>query len=126
MTDFNGLGSRRPVLAGALTVSLLSLAGIPLTAGFIGKFLVLRSGIGADRWGLALILVLGSVISIFYYLRVVVAMYMKPVEDGAEELPAAPVTVGAILGALLFVILWLGVWPGPLLVLVRSAVEALH
>ena len=125
--DVVGLGGRRPVLAGLLAVALLSLAGIPLTAGFVGKFLVLGAGVGTGQWTLALILVLGSVISIFYYLRVIVAMYMReaPETTPAEAGPRVPATVAATLAALLAVLLWLGVWPGPFLEIVHRTVGAL-
>lgn len=123
--DIAGLGSRRPALAGLLTVALLSLAGIPLTAGFIGKFLVVRSGVATGQWVLTLMLVLGSVISIFYYLRVVVAMYMRPSPDDARKLPAVPLPAAAVLAALLAAVLWLGVWPGPFLDIVDASVSSL-
>lgn len=125
--DYVALGEKRPVYAGLLTVSLLSLAGIPLTAGFIGKFLVLRSGVGAGAWVLALILVLGSVVSIYYYLRVLVVMYMNetPEWQCGDPEPPVPMTVAAVLIALLAVILWLGVWPGPFLETVRTSVSSL-
>lgn len=117
LTDYNGLGRKHPVLAGLLTVALLSLAGIPLTAGFIGKFLVLRSGVATEQWALVLILVLGSVISIFYYLRVIVAMYMRSADPEAPASSAVPVpfSAAATLAALLAVILWLGVMPSAVL-----------
>jgi NADH-quinone oxidoreductase subunit N len=125
--DYVALGEKRPVYAGLLGASLLSLAGIPLTAGFIGKFLVLRSGVGAGAWALALILVLGSVVSIYYYLRVLVVMYMHetPEWQCSDPEPPVPMTVAGTLVLLLAVILWLGVWPGPVLELVRTAVGAL-
>jgi NADH-quinone oxidoreductase subunit N len=126
LDDLLGLGARRPALAGLLTAGLLSLAGIPLTAGFIGKFLVLRSGVGEGLWTLALILVLGSVISIFYYLRVVVAMYMRPAPEPSPELPAVPIGAAAVLAVLLAAILWLGVWPGPFLETVGTAMRSLY
>ena len=127
LEDYRGLGARRPVLAGLLTAALLSLAGIPLTAGFVGKFLVLGAGVGTEQWALALILVLGSVVSIFYYLRVIVAMYMRAAPDGAAD-PAptgVPAAAAAVLAALLAVLLWLGVWPAPILGIVRATVGAL-
>ena len=128
MTDYTGLGARRPFLAGILTITMLSLAGIPLTAGFIGKFLVLGAGVESGQWTLTLILVLGSVISIYYYLRVVVAMYMRPVDDTARESSPARVspTVGVTLAALIAVLFWLGVWPAPFLEIIRTTVGALQ
>jgi len=119
LAGYNGLGRRRPVLAGLLTVALLSLAGIPLTAGFIGKFLVVRSGVGVEQWTLVLILVLGSVISIFYYLRVIIAMYMRPASEDAPDLPAVPFAATFALAATLAVILWLGIWPSTLLAILQ-------
>ena len=127
LTDYSGLGARRPFLAGILTITMLSLAGIPLTAGFIGKFLVLGAGVDSGQWTLTLILVLGSVISIYYYLRVVVAMYMRPVDDTAFESTPARVSlaVGVTLAALIAVLFWLGVWPAPFLEIIRTTVGAL-
>ena len=125
--DYVGLGRSRPLLAGLLTVALLSLAGIPLTAGFVGKFLVLGAGVASGQWALALILVLGSVISIFYYLRVIVAMYMREAASPASSKPGPriPTAVAATLAALLAILLWLGVWPGPFMELVHRTVGAL-
>jgi NADH-quinone oxidoreductase subunit N len=127
IADVVGLGHERPALASLLTVSLLSLAGIPLTGGFVAKFLVVRAGLGAGWWTLALILVLGSVISIFYYLRPVVAMYMRQPGRAATGTTAAkvPVLVGLTLAALLAVVLWLGVWPSPVLEIARATVGSM-
>lgn len=127
LSDIRGLGGDRPLLAGLLTASLVSLAGIPLTAGFVGKFLVVRAGVGADEWTLALILVLGSVVSIFYYLRPIVAMYMQASDEDTEASAAArvPVAMGAVLVALVALVLWLGVWPQPILAIVRDTVGTL-
>jgi len=127
LEDYIGLGESRPIIAGMLTAALLSLAGIPLTAGFVGKFLVLRTGVGTGQSILALILVLGSVISIFYYLRVIVAMYMRTA-DGTESGPSSvhvSLAMSATLAVLLGVVLWLGVWPAPFLEIVRTTVGAL-
>ena len=108
------LASRSPALALALSLALLSLAGIPLTAGFIGKFYVLAAGADAGRWDLLLLVVLGSAIGLWYYLRVVAALYARP-EPGV---PVTPVRVGAagfaIAGALA-VVLVIGLWPQPLI-----------
>jgi NADH-quinone oxidoreductase subunit N len=128
LKDLEGMGRARPFMAVFFTAMLLSLAGIPLTAGFVGKFLVLSAGVDRALWTLAVILVLGSVVSIFYYLRVIVAMYMRPSDDRAEE--ANPISIslmgGLILAVLLLALLWLGVWPAPLLDLIRSTVSSLY
>jgi len=75
--DYRGLGRTHPFLAAVLAFALLSLAGIPLTAGFIGKFLVFTSGIGATMWLLVFLVAAFSGIGIYYYLRVVVALYLR-------------------------------------------------
>ena len=83
MEDFQGLAWKRPWLAGIFTVMLLSLAGIPLTAGFVGKFYVMTAGIGSALWLLVITLIATSVIGLFYYLRIVVTMFRTP--QTAEE-----------------------------------------
>src|SRR5271157_3215483 len=75
LEDYRGLFWQRPVLASVLTAALLSLAGIPATMGFVGKFYVLASGADASAWPLIIVLALTSVIGLFYYLRVVVALF---------------------------------------------------
>jgi NADH-quinone oxidoreductase subunit N len=72
--DYKGLFWRKPVLATVFTAMLLSLAGIPLTAGFVGKFYIVAAGVDAHLWALLIILVINSVIGLFYYLRIVTAM----------------------------------------------------
>ena len=83
LEDYRGLFWRRPVIAGVFTVALLSLAGIPATMGFLGKFYVLAAGAAADAWALIIILVVTSVAGLFYYLRVVVMLYSAPPEHAA-------------------------------------------
>jgi NADH-quinone oxidoreductase subunit N len=81
--DFRGLARRRPLLALAFTVFLLSQAGVPFTAGFWAKAEVLSAAVDADRWYVALVAMVTAVIAAFIYLRVVVSMYSAP--DEAEE-----------------------------------------
>jgi NADH-quinone oxidoreductase subunit N len=112
--DYRGLFWRRPALSGILTVALLSLAGVPLTAGFIGKFYLLVAGVGSALWLLVWALVLSSSIGLFYYLRVIVALYAEP----AAGIPAARVRTwswggGAVLAVLAFLLIGLGIYPGP-------------
>ena len=84
--DITGLARSRPLMAMAMTIFMLSLTGIPLTAGFVGKFMVFASAIQAGLYGLAVIGVLTSVVSAFYYMRVVVNMYLR---DSSGDLQPA-------------------------------------
>src|SRR5438445_13039215 len=76
-SDFAGLGFKRPFLAAAMSLFMLSLAGFPPLAGFTGKFYVFRSAVLAGHTNLAIIGVLNSLLSVIYYLRVIVAMYLE-------------------------------------------------
>jgi NADH-quinone oxidoreductase subunit N len=121
--DYRGLFYRRPALAGVFTAMLLSLAGIPLTAGFIGKFYIVAAGASAAQWALIIILVVTSAIGLFYYLRIIVAIYSSP---GAESAAARLAPVGAAtLAALTVLLIWLGVYPRPWLDLIGRAVRLL-
>ena len=116
--DYWGLAWRCPWLAGIFTLMLLSLAGIPLTAGFIGKFFVLAAGMNAQLWVLAIALVLNSAIGLFYYLRLIVLLFRQPAAAPAAT-PLLPRLAAAALGALTLALLWLGVYPAPLLQLIH-------
>jgi len=85
-SDYAGLGTRQPLLALLLTIFLLSLGGFPPTAGFIGKWYLFSAAVSAGDYALAIIGVLSSVVSVFFYLRVVVMMYMS------DQPSSAPVT----------------------------------
>ncbi|HEV8638381.1 MAG TPA: NADH-quinone oxidoreductase subunit N [Chloroflexota bacterium] len=114
IADLNGLAARQPLLALAMTVFMLSLAGIPLTAGFIAKLYVFTAGVRAGYVDLVVIGVLTSAIATFYYLRIVVAMYMRPVEAATLPLRMSG-TLSALLVVLLVATVALGVLPaGPL------------
>jgi len=125
LDDLAGLAERRPVLAAALTLFLVSLTGVPVSAGFVGKFYLFNAAVSADYAALAVVGVLMSVVSAYYYLRVVVVMYMRePV--GADTW--APVTGAARLALALSaaVVLGLGVYPGPVLGWARLAARSLR
>jgi NADH-quinone oxidoreductase subunit N len=92
LEDYAGFGWQQPLLGAVFAVLLLSLAGFPLTGGFIGKLFILRSALEAGNVGLAVSLVLASVISYFYYLRLIVVMYMRPAP--AEDTHAGVVISG--------------------------------
>jgi NADH-quinone oxidoreductase subunit N len=128
LEDYRGLFWRRPALACTFTGMLLSLAGIPLTAGFVGKFYVLTAGVGAALWPLVLVLVAGSAIGLFYYLRIVVVMFAAPAEGPARDTSAgiglAPAS-GLVLFLLVVLLVWFGVYPAPFLRLIEAAVAGL-
>ena len=110
---FEGLFWRNPVQASALTVAMLSFAGIPLTAGFIGKFYLITLSIQSQLWILLTALVLGSAIAIYYYLRIIFAM-SKTSGTMLKKQPAAALGAQEIVaGLLLLLVLALGSWPQP-------------
>lgn len=123
LDDFRGLAWRRPWAAAFFILALLSLAGIPLTLGFLGKFYVLTAGVGSGLWVLVFALAMNSAIGVFYYMRVVFTLFQEK-DAGAAESPAAPLGMGVLagLGALLVV---LGVYPSPLFFLVEKLVYRL-
>ena len=94
--DFAGLGRRQPAMAACLSLFLLSLLGLPITAGFLGKFYVFNAALESNLIWLAILLALNSVIGSYYYLRVIVAMYMR---EPATEIAVQPVpwTLSAVL-----------------------------
>jgi NADH-quinone oxidoreductase subunit N len=109
LEDYAGLARQRPFLAALFSIFLLSLAGFPLTAGFIGKLYILRSLVEAGVPSLAVVLVLASLVSYFYYLRVIVVMYMRPARSESEHAGAglpAPAMTGVVFAAALVVLLF--------------------
>lgn len=128
LEDYRGLFWRRPLLAVIFTLMLLSLAGIPLTAGFVGKFYVVAVGASSAKWALVFTLVVTSVIGLFYYLRVVVAVYSEGPHavENALGAPGPPPLLGSCaLVVLALLLVWLGVYPSQLLDLVRAAATGL-
>lgn len=127
INDYRGLFWRRPWLAGVLTASLLSLAGIPLTAGFVGKFYILAAGVGSALWLLVLTLVVSSAIGLYYYLHLVVVMFMQPSPGEARPIAAVslPLAASLTLAALTLLLVWLGVYPTPLIDIIQTTVANL-
>ena len=121
--DYRGLFWRRPNLAAILTVALLSLAGIPLTAGFIGKFYVIAAGVDRRLWLLLAAVVFGSAVGLFYYLRAMAQLYLRApwVRKFSAPLDWAQNTGGLMLLALAFLMLLLGVYPTPFIAVVQAA-----
>jgi len=123
--DYTGLGYKHPLMGVAMVALLFALAGIPPTAGFVGKFYIFTAALKQGFVVLAVIAVLNSVISVFYYLRLTVVMYMRG-EEG-EDLPPlifAPSLVVALVVAM-YGTLWLGVMPSGYLAFARDAFLAL-
>jgi NADH-quinone oxidoreductase subunit N len=121
--DFSGLQKRAPLAAFAMLVFMLSLAGIPATAGFIGKYYLFAAAMKAHYGWLAVVMVLNSVVSAWYYLRVVVMMYLKPPLD-AVRYSASPGLVMATAVCLAFNLV-VGLYPQPLLDFARRSLMAL-
>jgi NADH-quinone oxidoreductase subunit N len=146
MSGISGLGARNPWLAWSMTIAMLSLAGIPATVGFIGKFQLIHALVNGNYTWLAIVLVIGSMISLGYYLRVVAAVWMSapvpapvpagapgalaPIAGGSPEAdarslpsPFEPVTLVALLFAAASV--FFGIFPTPLFELAAHAGRAL-
>jgi NADH-quinone oxidoreductase subunit N len=119
--DYRGLFRTRPFLAASFAFMLLSLAGMPPTMGFIGKFYLIVSGVGAGLFWPVTALVIGSVIGLYYYLRVIVAMAM-PAERVAPPCTSTPFFGNAVIAALLVLLLVLGTYPAPAIALIRMTV----
>jgi NADH-quinone oxidoreductase subunit N len=125
MDDYRGLFWRRPWLASFFTASLLSLAGIPLTAGFVGKFYVLTAGVGSALWSLVIILIANSAIGLYYYLRIVVAMFRDAAQEISVTVPSLSLAGSAVLAGLTLLLVWLGVYPAPLIRMIQTMIESL-
>ncbi|MCF7805908.1 MAG: NADH-quinone oxidoreductase subunit N [Candidatus Marinimicrobia bacterium] len=121
--DYRGLFWTRPWLAAGFTLMMFSLAGIPLTAGFIGKYFVVTAGVGSALWGLVLVLAVNSAIGLYYYLRVVVAMLSS--SSSSEDLPAMSYGGRIIFGVLSIAILYFGIYPAPLAELIHKMMQSL-
>lgn len=123
-SDLAGLGRRRPWLAACLAVFLLSLAGIPPTAGFLAKFYIFSAAVAKGHVLLAVAAVLASLVAVAYYFKVIVVMYMQ----GPDTEPV-PERQNPALSLMILLCVWgvvqLGLWPGNLLVLIREALTAL-
>jgi NADH-quinone oxidoreductase subunit N len=111
LARFAGLAKRRPALAFVMALFLFSLAGIPPTAGFVGKLYVFQAAVGAELYGLAIFGILTSAMGAYYYLRVIVFMYMKPAEGAEEGISSGTLTLALAVSAIAVVLLGLGADP---------------
>jgi NADH-quinone oxidoreductase subunit N len=124
LRDYAGLWHSRPALAALMTVCLLSLGGLPPTAGFVAKWYIFSAAVSAEYYGLAVIGMLTSVVSVFFYLRVVVMMYMADREGAAEPVRVSGMGLTA-LSASVAVIFYLGILPTRVLDLAAASIATI-
>jgi NADH-quinone oxidoreductase subunit N len=118
-----GMGRRAPLLAAVLAFALLALTGIPPTVGFMGKLFIFNAAVNADLAWLAIVGVVNSVVSAYYYMGVIKTMYLRDAEDDSPVGVAAPAKVA--LGVTAGGVIVLGLWPGGLLEVARTAAVGL-
>jgi NADH-quinone oxidoreductase subunit N len=126
LRDFAGLWNSRPALAGLMTIFLLSLGGFPPTAGFVGKWYIFTAAVEEGHYWLAIMGVLTSVVSVFFYLRIVVIMYMSegaPEAEAGRPIVSAPAMAGLTLATA--AVLYLGVLPTRVLDLARDSIATI-
>jgi NADH-quinone oxidoreductase subunit N len=122
LEDYRGLYWRYPWLAAVLTLSMLSLAGIPLTAGFMGKYVLVAGGISSAFWILIFSLILSSLIGLYYYLRIIVTMFAPLPGDEPEPYVFHPMPWSGwlALASLMFLLLWIGIYPSPFIGVIKT------
>src|SRR5216684_3481915 len=116
LDDYAGLGQRQPVAAAVLSLFLLSLLGLPVTAGFFGKFYIFKAAVSSHLIWLAVLMAINSIIGAYYYIRLIVVMYMR--EPSAEAVPAVvgfPLTVNLVLTITAIGTIYFGLFPNRIL-----------
>jgi NADH-quinone oxidoreductase subunit N len=121
LDDFRGLFWRHPWLAGVFAAMILSLAGLPLTAGFMGKFYIVVAGVGAARWTLIITLAVTSTIGLYYYLRIVIVMFARR-PSAVLATVTLPLAGALTVAGLTVMLVWLGLLPSPLLEIIRKMI----
>lgn len=127
MDDYQGLLWRRPWTAAILSAMLLSLAGIPLTAGFVGKFYLIAAGVNTQRWLLVFMLALNSAIGLYYYIRLIAVMFERHQgeEKPANSLnPSVYIVSGVTMGLLVALLLWVGIYPEWIMGVIKNFVNS--
>lgn len=118
ISAFNGLGKRNPVLALGLTVIMAALAGVPLTAGFLGKFFVFSLAVEAKLWWAVILAFVGAASGFYYYFKIIRAMWWEAPEGEAKPLVLPEITRCCVV-ALTIAVIVLGVWPEPVRMLLQ-------
>jgi NADH-quinone oxidoreductase subunit N len=124
LRDYAGLAQSHPWLAGLMTIFLLSLGGFPPTAGFIAKWYAFSAAVGAGYYGLAVIGVLSSVVSVYFYLRIVVMMYMSDRDARPVPPPVSAIAMAGLVASVLAV-LYLGVLPAQLIAWAEQSISTI-
>jgi NADH-quinone oxidoreductase subunit N len=125
--NYRGLFWRRPYLTAVMTVMMLSLAGIPVTAGFIGKFYIAAAGVAAHLWWLMALLIAGSAVGLYYYLRVMIIMFLPQPSMHRHDAPLnwGIRASGMMVLGLTVLLLLIGLYPQPLITLIEWARPAI-
>jgi NADH-quinone oxidoreductase subunit N len=110
LAEWAGIGWRRPMIGVAMTLFLFSLAGIPPTGGFLGKYVIFKAAVNADHIPLAIVMAVNAAIAAYYYLRVIVYMYMRESEVEETPLPVTP-AMATVMILSSVAILYLGLAP---------------
>ena len=120
---YNGMFWRNPIIASILTIAALSLAGIPLTVGFIAKFYIFTAGIEGATWLLVWALIIGSAIGVFYYLRIIFTMTNRAEVETDVDAPRLALPGGFAIVGLGIAMVYLGVYPAPLISLIQNLIS---
>jgi NADH-quinone oxidoreductase subunit N len=123
LEDYSGLFWTRPWTAAIFTAMLLSLAGIPLTAGFIGKFYIVAAGVNTQQYLLIIMLAVNSAIGLYYYIKIIATMFMpyESSQTNEDQLsPSVYIVSGVTLAILTLLLVWIGVNPDPIMVLIQG------
>jgi len=125
LDDYRGLFWTRPLTATIFAAMLLSLAGIPLTAGFIGKFYIVAAGVNANQWLLVVMLAVNSALGLYYYIKIIATMAerQEAEKEFTDQLhPSIYIISGVTMSILTLLLIWIGVQPNAIMVLIRNLV----
>jgi len=125
LDDYRGLFWTRPLTATIFAAMLLSLAGIPLTAGFIGKFYIVAAGVNANQWLLVVMLAVNSALGLYYYIKIIATMAerQEAEKEFTDQLhPSVYIISGVTMSILTLLLIWIGVQPNAIMVIIRNLV----
>jgi NADH-quinone oxidoreductase subunit N len=123
LSQWSGLGRRSPLVASTFALFLLALAGIPLTSGFVAKFAVFAAAYSSGSTALVIVGVLSSAVAAFFYIRVIVLMFFSEPKDDGTTVVLPPIMTTAAITLAAAMTLVLGIVPGPVLDLAKSAAQ---